>query len=106
MKKQAQMVVFAVAAIGFLVTGGSAHTHQKTSDEKEVVLTKQERIFGLVTIYNAARQHFAYFEQVPELDWDKVLEEYLPKIQKEQTTKQQSFPCKERHFLEKRIITT
>ena len=47
-------------------------------------LTKEDRIFGLVTIYSAAKQHFAYFEQVPDLDWDKAFKEHLPLVEKEQ----------------------
>jgi carboxyl-terminal processing protease len=48
-------------------------------------LTKEDRIFGLVTIYQAAKQHFAYFEQVPQLDWDVAFKEYLPLVEKEQS---------------------
>lgn len=58
---------------------------EKVSDEKELALTKEERIFGLVTIYRAAKQHFAMFEQVPDLDWDKTFMEYLPLVEKEQS---------------------
>jgi hypothetical protein len=47
-------------------------------DEKGAVLTKEERVFGLVRIYSAARQHFPNFDKVPELDWDGKFKEYLP----------------------------
>lgn len=70
---------------GMFVCLGSAEAHHKTSNEKEVVLTKEERIFGLVTIYNAAKQHFAYFEQVPGLDWDQTFMDFLPLVEKEQS---------------------
>lgn len=61
-----------------------AHPQEKSTNEKESVLTKEERIFGLVTIYRAAKQHFAYFEQVPELDWDQTFMDFLPAVEKEQ----------------------
>jgi len=48
-------------------------------------LTKEQRIFGLVTIYCTAKQHFAYFEQVPELDWDQVFMDFLPLVEKKQS---------------------
>jgi len=54
-------------------------------EKEKTALTKEERIFGLVTIYGAAKQHFAMFEQVSELDWDKTFMEYLPLVEKEQS---------------------
>lgn len=48
-------------------------------------LTKEDRIFGLVSIYSTAKQHFAYFEQVPELDWNQAFKDYLPMVEKEQS---------------------
>ena len=47
-------------------------------------LTEQERIMGLVVVYQAALQHFAWFERVPDLDWSQAFMEYLPAVQKEQ----------------------
>lgn len=89
MKKQTQNFTSVIAAICLLVAGGRAavtlaHHEEKSCVEKEITLTKQERIFGLVTIYRAAKQHFAMFEQVPELDWDKAFMEFLPLVEKKQ----------------------
>lgn len=57
----------------------------KRNKNRPQALSKEQRIFGLVTIHSAAKQHFAYFEQVPELDWDGAFREYLPLVEKEQT---------------------
>ena len=62
-----------------------AQEHIKTAAENKQTLTKQQRIFGLVTIYRVAKQHFAYFDQVPELDWDQTFIDYLPQVEKEQS---------------------
>ena len=59
----------------------SAGTAEVSQGDK---LTKEERIFGLTTVYAAAKQHFAYFEQVPKLDWDKAFMQFLPEVEKEQ----------------------
>jgi len=48
------------------------------------VLSREERIRGLLTIYQGAKQHFAWSEQVPELDWDKTFIEYLPLVEEKQ----------------------
>ncbi|MGD0785342.1 MAG: S41 family peptidase [Sedimentisphaerales bacterium] len=56
-------------------------------DDKKTceTLTKEDRIFGLVEIYSTAKQHFAYFERLPNLDWDKTFKEYLPLVEKKQS---------------------
>ena len=56
-------------------------------DDKKTceILTKEDRIFGLVKIYSTVKQHFAYFERLPNLDWDKTFKEYLPLVEKEQS---------------------
>ncbi len=37
----------------------------------------------MVQIYSTAKQHFAYFDQVPQLDWDRAFKEFLPLVEKE-----------------------
>jgi hypothetical protein len=60
----------------------SSRTSEKIA--REEALSKQERVFGLVTIYRGAKQHFAWFEQVPTLDWDRAFMEYLPLVERDQ----------------------
>jgi len=79
------IIVFVVVALAIVAHNGTAEGHGKTNDEQEPVLTKQERIFGLVTIYRAAKQHFAMFEQVPDLDWDQTFMDFLPLVEKKQS---------------------
>lgn len=50
-------------------------------------LTVAERIAGLTTFWTEARQNFVYFDQVPDLDWNKVYMEYLPKVIAAETTR-------------------
>lgn len=57
----------------------------KNNNQKEKALAKEQRIFGLMTIYCGAKQHFAYFEQVPDLNWDKTFIDFLPLVEKEQS---------------------
>ena len=44
-------------------------------------LTTAERTFGLVQFWTEVKYNFAYFDQVPELNWDAALQEYLPLVQ-------------------------
>ncbi len=43
-------------------------------------LGTHDRALGLVKFWSEAKYNFAFFDQVPDLDWDKVLEEYLPRV--------------------------
>ncbi|MYM22541.1 hypothetical protein GTP46_07780 [Duganella sp. FT135W] len=50
-------------------------------------LTVEERIAGLTQFWTEARHSFVYFDKVPELDWDKVYMDYLPRVMAAQTTR-------------------
>jgi len=48
-------------------------------------LSEKERLDGFVKLWDTVKNHFVYFDQVSALDWDKVLEEYKPKVKAAQT---------------------
>lgn len=43
-------------------------------------LPVEERIAGLSRIWAIAREGFVWFDRVPQLDWDKSYQSYLPKV--------------------------
>ena len=43
-------------------------------------LTENERLFGFINFWTEVKYNFAFFDQVPNLDWQKVLLDYLPKV--------------------------
>lgn len=45
-------------------------------------LTENERLFGFINFWTEVKYNFAFFDQVPNLDWQKVLMDYLPKVRK------------------------
>lgn len=47
---------------------------------------EDEKIAGLSLFWSMARNSFVYFDQQPELNWDKVYLEYLPKAQQTKST--------------------
>ena len=85
--KRIWLLLFVIAiflnATGFALAKNVDPSEQ--NKKRPEVISKEERIFGLVRIYSAAEQHFAYFGQVPELDWDRAFKEYLPLVEKEQS---------------------
>ncbi|MEM7585193.1 MAG: S41 family peptidase [Acidobacteriota bacterium] len=49
-------------------------------------LTVDERLAGFIRLWSEVESNFAFFDQVPDLDWDQVLIEYLPKIRGAEST--------------------
>ncbi|MHC4744618.1 MAG: S41 family peptidase, partial [Planctomycetota bacterium] len=40
-----------------------------------------DRLGGFMKLWSEVKYNFAFFDRVPELDWDAVLQKYLPKVQ-------------------------
>ncbi|MEM6803851.1 MAG: S41 family peptidase [Bacteroidota bacterium] len=59
---------------------------KKPLDGKQ--LTAEQRLYGFTQFWTEVKYNFAFFDQVPDLDWDKVLYEYLPLIQKDQSNEE------------------
>jgi carboxyl-terminal processing protease len=43
-------------------------------------LTPAEKVYGLSRFWSEAANHFPFFDQVPDLDWDKAYQEFLPRV--------------------------
>ena len=43
-------------------------------------LTENERMSGFINFWTEVKYNFAFFDQVPELDWQQVLMDYIPKV--------------------------
>ena len=48
-------------------------------------LPEADRLAGFARLWSEVKYNFALFDRVPEVDWDKVLVEYIPKIQQAET---------------------
>jgi carboxyl-terminal processing protease len=66
----------AVSLLVMPVTGGA--TAQVAPEE--AVLSPQERVFWLAKLWEEADYNFAYFDQVPDLDWDSHFLDYVPLV--------------------------
>ncbi|MEQ9380502.1 MAG: S41 family peptidase [Imperialibacter sp.] len=49
-------------------------------------ISEAEKIAGLSKFWAEAKYNFVYFDQVPELEWDQLYLEYLPKVQATSST--------------------
>lgn len=52
---------------------------------KDNFISQENRVTAFTRLWSEVKYNFAFFSQVPELDWDSVLEEYIPEVLKEQT---------------------
>jgi carboxyl-terminal processing protease len=49
-------------------------------------ISEDEKVAGLSKLWSEAKYNFAYFDHVPDLDWDKLYLDYLPKIRATRST--------------------
>ena len=49
-------------------------------------ISEAEKVAGLSKLWSEAKYNFVYFDQVPDLDWDQLYLEYLPKVTDTQST--------------------
>ncbi len=52
----------------------------------QVNISDDEKVAGLSKLWSEAKYNFAYFDHVPDLDWDKLYLDYLPKIRATRST--------------------
>ena len=49
-------------------------------------LTEDEKVAGLVRFWSEAKYNFAWFDKMPDLDWDAKMVEYLPRVRSTKST--------------------
>jgi carboxyl-terminal processing protease len=77
------------ALVGLIVLSGAwASGGWARAEQAAQPLTADQRIFGLAKIWSEVKYNFANFDLVPDLDWDKAFQEYLPQARQEQSTAQ------------------
>ncbi|MCK4655932.1 MAG: hypothetical protein KAT85_02840, partial [candidate division Zixibacteria bacterium] len=56
-----------------------------SSQETRNDLTVDEKIYGLSLIWQEANYNFAFFDQVPDLDWDSTYRSFIPRVMSAET---------------------
>jgi C-terminal processing protease CtpA/Prc len=51
-------------------------------------ISETERLAGFVQLWSEAKFNFAFWDRVPQVDWDAVLLEFIPKVREAQTDAQ------------------
>jgi C-terminal processing protease CtpA/Prc len=52
----------------------------------QVNISDDEKVAGLSKLWSEAKYNFAYFDHIPDVDWDKLYLDYLPKIRATRST--------------------
>jgi len=42
--------------------------------------SSEQKLWGLMTIWSEAKFNFPYFDRIPDLNWDKKVQEYTPRV--------------------------
>lgn len=55
------------------------------SAQEETMLTEQDKLYGLAQFWKGVDKNFAFFDQVPQLDWDSMYYAHIPMVQATKT---------------------
>lgn len=73
------LLMFVALATALPLRGGSMESEGAV--ENEVVrLTENEMVWGLMQVWAETKFNFAYFDQVPDLEWDKEVQRSISKV--------------------------
>jgi hypothetical protein len=61
------------------VQGGEL-IQQQTESKEQWTGSVEQKLLGLMTIWSEAKFNFPYFDRIPDLNWDKKVQEYIPRV--------------------------
>ena len=68
---------FSLMIAGTMLTSAGTGIQENTDR-----LSDEKKIYGLSTIWKEADKNFVFFDQVPDLDWNKTYQTFIPKVLK------------------------
>ena len=66
---------FACLALFLTIIPGALQVQAEDGD-----LSEKEKLWGLMQVWAEAKFNFPFFDQVPDLDWDASVQEYIPRV--------------------------
>ncbi|WP_299460948.1 S41 family peptidase [uncultured Microscilla sp.] len=61
---------------------------QAQNNTRPQSLSSADKLYGLSLFWQEVNYNFAFFHQVPQLDWDKTYQDYIPKVLATKSTKE------------------
>ena len=80
MKKRLLVSLYFVISLTFL------SFPQENPIKKE--LSSEDKIYGLSLLWKEASYNFAHFDHIPDLDWNKIYQEFIPKVLSTKSTEE------------------
>ncbi|PKH57940.1 peptidase S41 [Shewanella sp. Choline-02u-19] len=77
-----KILLASLLILGIVSISISARENLNTPDN----LSKEDKLYGLSLFWKEASYNFAFFDQVPELNFDKAYREFIPKVLATETT--------------------
>ncbi len=76
------MTIFYRVLIGLVFLACATSAMAQPAPDKSTAWTGSEtqKIWGLMTVYSEAKYTFPHFDSMPDLDWDKAVQEYIPRV--------------------------
>jgi C-terminal processing protease CtpA/Prc len=65
-----------VAVASALLVAGGTHAQQGDTPQSSPELGEADRIFGLALLWREVAYNFPFFDQVPDLDWDRAFSQF------------------------------
>lgn len=59
--------------------------HSNSKPYPPTTISETERLAGFARLWSEVKYNFAFFDQVPDLDWDQILIQYIPRVQEAKT---------------------
>ena len=69
-----------LSAFLFLISGLVSTGRAQEVESPPADLSDGDKLFGLSLIWQEANYNFAFFDQVPDLDWDSAYRAFLPRV--------------------------
>jgi C-terminal processing protease CtpA/Prc len=63
-----------------LLCAATAHAQPATNAAATWSGTTEQKVWGLMTVWAEARYTFPHFERRPDLDWDRTVQAYIPRV--------------------------
>jgi C-terminal processing protease CtpA/Prc len=72
--------ILATLVLLLIRLGADAPAQPSPSGSDEWTGSAEQKIWGLMTVWAEAKYTFPHFDRMPELDWDRTVEEYIPRV--------------------------
>jgi len=79
MRSQQSKTLFLVLT-AFLITVPPHQAADQAIGHDSWTGSSAQKLWGLMTVWSEAKFNFPYFDRIPDVDWDRKVQEYIPRV--------------------------